>query len=389
MSDNSENFKLPEKGFVFWPIGTGDSTTIAVTNGIYAQVDLHHLGLADKDDEPHEPIVDRLVELLPKIGGKPYLTAFVLTHPDRDHCLGFAELLARVRIGELWFSPRIFREFKKDLCDDAVAFKEEATRRVKKTIADPLGVGTGDRVRIIGYDELLQEEDYRGFPPDRLTVPGNAVSVLDGVDQASAFRAFIHAPFKDDCDGERNDASIAMQITLRDAGADVKCLLLGDHCYPALRKIFDLSSEDDLRWNVLLAPHHCSKSAMYWCDDPEGETVLKQDILDSINGAQMSPGHIVASSNPIPIENQPGDNPPHAKAKSRYEEVASNGFVCTQEHPDRKNPRPVVFELAAGRLVLTKQDAKKSAATRVAAAIVAARGAEQPPRDRVGFGRLG
>lgn len=387
MADKTDDFKLPETGFAFWPVGTGDSTTVAISKGTVLEVDLHHLGLADDGDEPHAPIVDRLVDLLPKVNGKPYLAVFALTHPDRDHCLGFADLLARVRIGELWFSPRIFREFKKDLCDDAIAFRDEAKRRVKKTIAEPAAVSSGDRVRIIGYDELLEEDEYKGFPKNRLTIPGSAVTMLDGVEHGPAFRAFIHSPFKDDCDGERNDASIAMQIALTAGSTTGKCLLLGDHCYPALKKIFDLSDPDELEWNVMLAPHHCSKSAMYWCDAPDAEETLKQDILDAIESAQLSPGHIVASAQPIPNENKPGDNPPHAKAKARYEEIAADGFICTQEHPNRTDPAPVVIRVTPSGVEKVESQSNATASKLVAAAVTAARGAAQPPRDRVGFGR--
>lgn len=237
MTKKSDGFVLPEQGFVFWPVGTGDSTTIVVDDKTVIQVDLHHLACADEDGDPHTPIVDRLVSLLPKRDGKPYQAIFALTHPDEDHCLGFVDLQKRVTIGELWFSPRIFREYKKDLCDDACVFQKEAKRRVKKTIEDP-AVGTGHRVRIIGYDDLLKENEYKGFPKERLTIPGNAVTELDGVDASAKFRAFVHAPFKDDCDGERNDASLALHITLKSGKVTGRCLLLGDHCYPTVKRIF-------------------------------------------------------------------------------------------------------------------------------------------------------
>jgi beta-lactamase superfamily II metal-dependent hydrolase len=389
MTMKSEGFGLPALGFVFWPVGTGDSTTIVVKNGIIVQVDLHHLGCSTDDGDPRTPIVDRLVALLPKVNGRPYLAVFVLTHPDEDHSCGFAELLKRVTIGELWFSPRVFREYKKDLCEDAKAFCKEATRRVRKTIANPAGVASGDRVRIIGYDELLQEQDYAGFPKGRLTVPGSAVTVLDGVDQAASFRAFVHAPFKDDCDGERNDTSIALQLRLIRGPVTGHCLLLGDHCYPTLKKIFDLSTDEDLAWNVMLAPHHCSKSAMYWKDEGAKDETLKQDILDAMEDAQLDPGHIVASSEPIPESNQPGDNPPHARAKRRYEEIANDGFLCTQEHPNRTKPEPIVFELTAGGLELRASKGSRTSETEksLSAAVVAARGSSEPPKDRVGFGK--
>src|SRR3954469_22977523 len=129
------SFKLPTSGFVHWPVGNGDSTTICVDDDTVIQVDLHHLDCAEDDDDARTPIVDRLVELLPQVDGKPYLSLFVLTHPDLDHCQGFEALLKKVTIGELWFTPRVFDEFHCDLCDDASAFKDEAMRRVKQAIA--------------------------------------------------------------------------------------------------------------------------------------------------------------------------------------------------------------------------------------------------------------
>ena len=67
-------FKLPPKGLVFWPVGTGDSTTIVVKeNEIIFQLDLHHLEKSEDSDDPAFAIVDELVHLLPKKNGKPYL----------------------------------------------------------------------------------------------------------------------------------------------------------------------------------------------------------------------------------------------------------------------------------------------------------------------------
>lgn len=102
---------LPARGAVFWPVGTGDSTTVVVDDGVVMQVDLHDLAKADSDENPEVAVVDRLVDALPIVDGEPYLATFVLTHADKDHCLGFADLLAKVRIGELWSTPRLWREY--------------------------------------------------------------------------------------------------------------------------------------------------------------------------------------------------------------------------------------------------------------------------------------
>ena len=120
------SFDLPKRGLVFWPVGNGDSTTIIIDSDTYLQVDLNHLEKSDDDDDASWAIVDELVERLPRVNRRPYLAAFVLTHPDQDHCRGFANLLKKVDIGELWFTPRVFLEYNKDLCDDAKEFKKES-----------------------------------------------------------------------------------------------------------------------------------------------------------------------------------------------------------------------------------------------------------------------
>jgi hypothetical protein len=103
------DFEFPDRGIVFWPVGVGDSTTVVIDEDTVLQIDLHHLKAAVEDGDPRIPIVDRLVELLPTRDGKPYLAGFAATHLDEDHVLGFAELLDRVTIGDLWFTPRSLR----------------------------------------------------------------------------------------------------------------------------------------------------------------------------------------------------------------------------------------------------------------------------------------
>lgn len=388
MANIDKNFALPVQGYVQWPVGTGDSTTVCMAEDVIMQIDIHHLGLSEKEGDPHTPIVDRLIEALPKRGKRPYLAVFVLTHPDEDHCLGFQKLLANVDIGELWFSPRIFREYKKDLCEDALTFREEAVRRVRKTIQSKGDVISGDKVRIIGYDDLLAEDEYKDFPKGCFSVPGHEVVEFDGVDLSDRCRVFLHGPFKDSAEDERNDCSVAMQVRLDVEGAYSYLMFLGDHCYPTVKRIFEISNAEDIKWHIFLAPHHCSKSVMY-CKDP-GKDIesLKQDVLDLIEGAAQNPGYVIASSEPIPGSNQSGDNPPHAKAKARYQEIAPTDFLCTQEHPDQDQPHPIVFEATKNGFVYLKPDAgskQKTAATLTAAAS-AARGSSAPPSSRVGFG---
>ena len=377
-----------EPCFLFWPVGTGDSTTVVINDDTIFQVDLRHLDKSQDDEDDHAAIVDMLVEELPQKNDQPYLAAFALTHPDQDHIQGFENLLSQVTIGELWFTPRVFREHEEDLCDDAVVFKEEAERRVKKMIETGGDAAAGDRLRLVGYDDLLKEDEFSGFPEEYLTIPGNAVTELDGEDRKGDFRAFIHAPFKDDAEGDRNDTSLAMQIVLGDDPKEGGLLLFGDLKYPTLRRIFDASkeagNEESLAWQVMLAPHHCSKSVMY--QDEDGTEVKKQDLLDDIDAAQVGEGIIISSSEEIPSSNKKGDNPPHAKAKARYEEIAGGVFLCT--HEDGEEGEPLKFTSVDG-VINYDSDSNGEAAKSddIQAAVDSARGGDEPPAGKVGFGR--
>ncbi|MEA3211688.1 MAG: hypothetical protein QOE70_4745 [Chthoniobacter sp.] len=388
-------FTLPKCGFVFWPVGTGDSTTIVVkANEVIVQVDLHHLGKSDDKETPHVPIVDELVRLLPKRNGQPYLSVFMLTHPDKDHILGFRDLLSRVTIGELWHTPRIFREYKKDFCDDAQAFRDEARRRRGVTIEKKGAVGAGDRVRVIGHDEgTFQREAYKGFPYEWRAFPGKSITKLDGTDYAGTFEAFIHAPFKNDSADTRNNTSHALQIALTNGLGVGKALLFGDREYPTVNQIFTKTKEREreqyLEWNVALAPHHCSKKVMFWKDEGQQSESFRQNVMKAYADAALPGAYIVASCD-ANFGDGEGRNPPHLSARLRYEEIVSTGhFLCTHEIPNQTKPEPIKFEVGEKGFSYEKPSALAAAISAgVAAAVAAARGTGAPPQTQVGFGDL-
>jgi len=384
-----DDIELPSKGIVFWPVGTGDSTTIFIDDERILQLDIHHMVQSEDEDEESHPVIDHLISTLPEVDGVPYLSTFALTHPDKDHVKGFAELLKEVTVGELWFSPRIFKEDDDDLHEDAIAFREEAERRVQTVIDSNGEVGSGDRVRIIGYDGILDVEFFDGFPEQLISYPGETIVELDGEDVSEQFSAFIHSPFKGTDSEDRNDTSLGMQVTLVEGNQESKFLLLGDLKYEGIRKIFDITKENDnedtLEWNVLLAPHHCSKSVMYVKNENDNY-VLKQDLLNDLEKASLESGYIVASSKSIPERNSPGDNPPHAKAKHRYQEIVPIEFMCTHENPI-DNTKPIAFELTIEGLVLLNADTSIDAGEKsLSTAVSEARGTNKPPKETAGFG---
>ena len=192
------------------------------------------------------------------------------------------------------------------------------------------------------------------------------------------FRAFVHAPFKDDDAGERNDTSLGMQITLYDGSQKLRALLLGDLSYPIIKRIFKDSESDDLAWNVLLAPHHCSKAAMYWKDEGDDEEKLKKHIVNEMDEASLEPNRVVSSSNSVPSSNEAGDNPPHAKAKTQYETITES-FLCTMDQDE-----PIVAEIADKKVVFA---GAATAAMNASQAADEAQGSSETPKSAHTYGQ--
>jgi hypothetical protein len=393
----SNEFKLPgKKAAVFWPVGTGDSTTLVLKPGeIVMQIDLHHLEMADKAEEPVWPIVDHLVKMLPKKNGRPYLSLFVLTHPDKDHIQGFAELLKRVDIGEIWHTPKIFRDQsdQESLCDDAKAFRKEAHRRRRAISSNPNNVKSGDRLRVIGHDDILGEEDYRGLPNSYKSRPGEKVSMVDGADLSKDFQAFIHAPFKDDQAKNKNNTSLSLNVVIWEGKKYGQFFFFGDREYPTIKRIFETTEKNSntpyLYWHVMLCSHHCSKAVMYWQEEGGMEEAFKKDIMDSFaKYARGEAGYILSSSHSDFTDGE-GDNPPHKKARNRYEEIVKAGrFICTHEYPEKKSPEPLVFTIDEYGFGFDDKRTKGQGLASLAVAVAVARGGTQPPTVQVGFGSV-
>ncbi|OXR47128.1 hypothetical protein B7C42_00250 [Nocardia cerradoensis] len=415
---------LPARGAVFWPVGTGDSTTLVVDESTVLQIDLHDLAKAQDEENPEVAVVDRLVDALPTQDGKPYLATFALTHADKDHCLGFADLLSKVQIGELWSTPRLWREFNDpdapEPCPDAVAFREESERRIEATMAAIAKGGqpaSGDRIKVVGYDDEHSKQAYDELPDEYKSWPGKSITKLDGRDYSDRFEAFIHAPFREDCAAPRNETSLAMQVTLTDdTGTTGKLLLFGDLAHDTIMKIFEYSEHHDranyLEWDLLLAPHHCSKKVMYKPND-SGNDELQLDIMDAFERHRLESGVVIFSSGIVPSSDTPGANPPHRKAADRYAEI-SDETICTMSWGDEKAPSPIILGIdATGARIVREIDI--SAASRLAAvtaaatslasalpslapetedttdpiedAVISDRGGERAPDQAVGFGQ--
>ena len=132
----------------FFPVGNGDMMLIQLESGRNILIDVSIRGAADDSEDPTPDVAKMLRERLTRDGkGRPFVDAFLLSHPDQDHCTGlrkhfhlgspadWSKAADKIFIRELWSCPMVFRRASRRknyvLCDDAEAFNAEARRRVQ------------------------------------------------------------------------------------------------------------------------------------------------------------------------------------------------------------------------------------------------------------------
>lgn len=363
----------------FYPVGNGDCDLITI-GGVNKKMmfDCNFRQKAEENDEMFDVINDLLTnELASKKCGLPFLDAFLLTHPDQDHCRSFADKFylgdpdavsqtakdnKKILIGELWYSPRVFEELTGQLNADAKAFKKEANRRMDLYKSDPKkGNKDGNRIRIIGWTD---NSDLEGLE-DRIVTPGDTISEVNGTN-CHYFEMFIHAPFKEDIEGEdRNMTSVAVQLRFKSdkSTTDIARVFLGgDTEWRVIEKIMGKTSEEDyLKWDLMEAPHHCSYK--FFADDREDDP--NQASLDFLNKSED--GAFVVSSSKVVKKNS--DNPPCQKAKNRYtDRVGEGNFFCTSGEKDDDTEKPIVFDIEDGEVALRDDEKKEKESLAAAAA---------------------
>lgn len=338
----------------FYPVGNGDCSLITIGGANKKMMfDCNFRQKAeDENDEMYDVLGDLLDnELTTKKCGLPFLDAFLLTHPDQDHCRSFADKFylgdpdavspsakdeKKILIGELWYSPRVFEEQTGDLNADAKAFKKEAKRRMALYKSDPRKADKdGNRIRIIGWTD---NPDLKGLE-DRIVTPGNTISEVNGTN-CRYFEMFIHAPFKNDISGEdRNMTSIVSQLRFDSEKEHqvARIFLAGDTEWRIIEEIMEKTSDDNnLKWDLLEAPHHCSYK--FFADDREDDP--NQKSLDFLEKRESN-AFVISSSK---VVKQNSDNPPCQKAKNRYtDRVGKSNFLCTSGTSEDESDKPIIF----------------------------------------------
>ena len=355
----------------FFPVGNGDMTLITLNDSDETNI-LIDVNVRTAADNPEHDACDVAAELRKRIKtddkGRPYVDVFVLSHHDKDHCTGLKKHFhlgktedyvcepdegeeLKILIREMWSSPMVSRRASKNhtLTEDAKAFNTEARRRVKLYRENyGLNISDGDRILIIGEDEDKKSEGLEGI----LKKQGQTFNIINGKYSTSAsMRVLGPFPLQSDDDEielTKNHSSIIIQyqIAADDAHPDACFFLTGGDAEVAIwKKLWNKYQYnlDYLKYDLLLAPHHCSWHVMSFdsrskCDNPQIDADAKSALAQAIEGA-----FIISSSKPIKDDDT---DPPCYASKQEYLTISKN-FQCTSEYPSEKSHEPYEFIIAA------------------------------------------
>jgi len=384
----------------FFPVDNGDMTLVKFgdASGTTLLIDVNIR--QDGDDPDNNDVRDVAKDLRARLkkdtNGRPYVDAFLLSHPDQDHCRGLERhfhigALAdypdddkdytdkKIVIRELWSSPIVFRRASKNhtLCDDAKAFNAEARRRVAVNRKQYFAVEDGDRIKVLG-------EDVDGKTDDLAPICHKVNSVFSTIcgSTSAFFSARLLGPFEpqDDEDKEelmaKNQSSVIINFTLAADTSNPKganFLTGGDAEVYIWREQWARHKHEPhvFEYDLLQTPHHCSWHTLSddsW-SDKRREAKVDGDARKALSQANQG-ASIVASSKPIMDDE---NDPPCIRAKEEYEDILSSKsgtFYCTGEHPKKSAVEPLEFTV--GQWGLTPP-AKKDGGAKVAGIIGAAK----------------
>lgn len=359
----------------FFPVDCGDMTLIRLGDPQDSRVliDCNIRAAADDPEDSCRDVARDLRARLPvDARGRPYVHAFMLSHPDQDHCSGLRRHFwlgpltdypddklpqheKRIVILELLSSPMVFRRASKQhtLCEDALAFNAEARRRVRVNRDKKfVGVADGDRIQVLGEDQDGKTDDLGPI----LVRTGESFNRLGGQTN-HYFSAHLLAPRPPQDDEteallSKNNSSIVLNWHLaEDYDATDACRFLagGDADVAIWERLWarHKAEPDVLAYDLLQAPHHCSwHSLSYdsWSDLRE-KAKLSADARDALGQARHG-AFVVASSKPIDDDD---NDPPCIRAKREYVAIlgeAEGRFYCTGEYRSRRAPEPLEFTLS-------------------------------------------
>lgn len=363
---------MSDSVITFFPIGNGGMTLIRLNDGLNNSlkttilIDINIRDVSSSEDNICD-VAQELRDRLPIDSKKrPYVDAFILTHQDDDHILGFKEHFhvgsldnykvpkddenPKIVIRELWSTPRFRKEASDNysLSDDAKEFNKEMRRRVKLFEDNQCIQPEGERAIIVGKDPDGEAEGLDSI----IREIGTSFSKINEHDIGDKFEGFVLGPLErqddeqDEDFDDKNRQSIILQIEVKEDKYDHKVLLTGDAECLVWEKLWDrYNNSDRLEYDLLLNPHHCSwHSLSYDSQSENDDPQICKDAKNALSQTKIG-ARIIAQSKPIKNND---DDPPSQAAKDEYLTVVSeSNFYCTDEYPSEKNPELLEFNLTS------------------------------------------
>lgn len=293
-------------------VDNGDMHLLKTASGKTILVDCNIRADADDPDcevpNVSKQLRDRLVR---DSEGRLAVDAFLLTHPDQDHCRGLEKHFHlgsidqwspkddKIVIKEMWSSPIVFKRASKKhtLCADAKAWAREARRRVK-LFRENGYLTDGDRILVLG-------EDVDGKTDDLGAILVKTDTVFQNICGASQFdfsaRLLAPIPPQDDEDEEetlaKNDSSVIINVTMKASvfGEASNYLLGGDAEVGIWERLWsrNKSASQNLQYDVLITPHHCSWHSLSW--DSWSDCGEDAEVSEDARNALDKPARVRAS----------------------------------------------------------------------------------------------
>jgi hypothetical protein len=396
----------------FFNVGNGDMTLLSLGDASESKI-LIDCNIRAAADDPNDGTRDVASDLRGRLKSdakrRPFVDAFLLTHPDQDHCRGIQKHFflgdltsypddgkpdseKRIVIREIWSSPMVFRRASKShsICDDARAFNCEAKRRVRvNRDRHFFNVPEGDRILILGEDENGKTFDLQPI----LVKTNQAFSKVNGTD-GYCFSATLLAPMpkSDDATEEmlsKNQSSVILNIEIgpRPLSLTTRNFLTGGDADVAIwERLWEKhrTALVELQYDILQTPHHCSWHSLSYesWSDTKGKATVCEPARSAMSQMRRG-GYIIAGSAPIKDDYC---DPPCYGAKAEYEKIATrNGgrFYCTGEYPPNTAILPLELRLDDDGLALWVRDAVLTTARPLLRPAAAASGLNFPPRPVV------
>lgn len=298
----------------FFTVDNGDSVLLEA-HGWTIMTDVNYRACAaDEDDDDHHDFAPILRDAC----SDNRLDIFVLTHPDEDHLRGFGSIFhlgkpedrdddpdecdVLLIVNEIWCSeyatdPNYTTDVSKPVLDEI--------KRRKKLQGTEEGKKDGNRLQILTATDAAEQEIVGGLVW-RLLAPDT-----DETD--------IQKTAEGEPRNSSNPSSLVIQWSITVGSSTSKVLLGGDSTVEVWERISQDCDSASKEWNILMAPHHCSRYSM-GRNQYDDQFEWSDDAIAGLDNPRGTSPHVVSSSKKFE-----GDTPPNPKARDKYYKILAQG----------------------------------------------------------------